>query len=276
MIKLIVLLVSLILGILTSLLFDFANPYLYVLVAAGFFVAYIILTVSLFFLSAVIIDIPINTKKKPEKYNGRYQKIFEKYVWCALSLFGVKLKAKGIEMVPTDTNFLLVGNHISNLDPMVTNIYFKDYPFIFASKESLFKVPFFGKMIHKIGYLKLNREDVRKDLKELERGLTWLKAGDCSLAVYPEGTRNKTGETTLLPFKDTCFKFAKNLQKPIVVSAIYGTKEVNNHLLTKRHVVYYEVIKTLYYDDYKDMTPSEISDQVYKMIEERVLEFQGK
>lgn len=276
MIKIIVLLVSLVLGILTSLLFDFANPYVYIPVAFGFFVAYIILTVSLFFISAVIVDLPIDTKKKPEKYNGRYQKIFSRYVRCALSLFGVKLKAKGIELVPKDTNFLLVGNHISNLDPLVTNVYFKDYPFIFASKESLFKVPFFGKMIHQIGYLKLNREDARKDLKELERGLTWLKDGDCSLAIYPEGTRNKTGETTLLPFKDTCFKFAKNLQKPIVVSAIYGTKEVNDHLLTKRHVVHYEVIQTLYYEDYKDMTPSEISSVVYDMIEQRVLELQSK
>ena len=276
MIKLIVLLVSLALGILTSLLFSFSNPFIYVIVAFGFFIAYIIITVSLFFLSAVIIDIPIDTSKKPDKYNGKYQKIFYRYVRCVLSLFGVKLEAKGIELVPTDTNFVLVGNHVSNLDPLVTNIYFKDYPFIFASKESLFKVPFFGKMIHQIGYLKLNREDVRKDLKELERGLTWLKAGDCSLAIYPEGTRNKTGETTLLPFKDTCFKFAKNLQKPIVVSAIVGTKEVNNHLLTKRHVVHYEVIKTLYYDDYKDMTPAEISSEVYNLIETRVLELQNQ
>ena len=99
MIKIIVLLVSLVLGILTSMLFDFASIYIYILVAAGFFVAYIILTVSLFFLSAVIIDLPIDTKKKPEKYNGRYQKIFSRYVKCALSLFGVKLKAKGIELL---------------------------------------------------------------------------------------------------------------------------------------------------------------------------------
>lgn len=276
MIKLIVVLISLVLGILTSLLFTFTNPFVYVLVATGFFVAYIVAIFSIYFLSAVIIDIPINTKKRPEKYNGRYQKIFAFYVWFALSLFGVKLKAKGIEKVPTDTNFIIVGNHVSNLDPLVTNRYLRKFPFIFASKESLFKVPFFGKMIHQIGYLRLNRDDARKDLKELERGLQWLKNGDCSLAIYPEGTRNKADNPLMLPFKDTCFKFALSLKKPIVVSVINGTKEVNNHLLTKRHVVEYEIIDCLYYDDYKDMSPSELSNYVYKMMEKRIIELRTK
>lgn len=272
MIKIIVLIISLALGILTSLSFSFASPFIYVLVALAFFIAYIIACFTIFFVSAVIIDIPINTKVKPTEYNGTYQKIFAVYVWFALSLFGVKIKGKGIEKVPTDSNFIIVGNHVSNIDPLVTNRYFRKYPFIFASKESLFKVPFFGKMIHKIGYLKLHRDDIRKDMKELERGYKWLKEGYCSLAIYPEGTRNKSNDALMLPFKDTCFKYAIKLQKPVVVSVINGTKEVNHHLLTKRHIVNYEIIETLYYDDYKDMTSQELSDYVYKMMEKRLLE----
>lgn len=276
MIKIIALSISLILGTLTSTTFTFNHPSLYVLVAIGFTIVYLVVIVSIFFLSAIIMDIPINTKKKPEKYNRRYQRIFTFYVNCALSTFGVDLKGKGIEKLPKDTNFIIVGNHVSNLDPLVTNKYLKKTPFIFASKESLFKVPFFGKMIHKIGYLRLNRNDVRKDVKELERGYKWVKDGDCSLAIYPEGTRNKNDDVVLLPFKETCFKFAKNLQKPIVVSVINGTKETNNHLLTKKHIVQYEIIDCLYYDDYKDMSASELSDYVYKMMEKRILELRSE
>lgn len=271
MIKIIVLLISLALGILTSLAFGFNSVVATVFVALAFVIAYIILIITLFFVSALIVDIPINTKVKPEKYNRRYQKIFAFYVWFALSAFGVKLKGKGIEKVPTDTNFILVSNHVSNVDPLVVNRYLKKFPFIFASKESLFKVPFFGKMIHKIGYLRLNREDIRKDVKELERGYTWLKENQCSLAIYPEGTRNKSDEI-MLPFKDTCFKFAQKLQKPIVVSVINGTKEVNDKLLLKRHVVNYEIIDTLYFDDYKDMSTEELTDYVYKMMQKRLIE----
>lgn len=272
MIKVIALSISLILGTLTSTAFTFSSPVYYVLVALGFTIAYLVIIISIFFLSALLVDIPVNTNKNPERYSRVYQKIFTFYVGCALSTFGVDLKAKGIEKLPKDTNFIIVGNHVSNLDPLVTNKYLKKTPFIFASKESLFKVPFFGKMIHKIGYLKLNREDSRKDLKELERGYKWLKEGDCSLAIYPEGTRNKSDDVVMLPFKETCFKFAKNAQKPIVVSVINGTKEVNNHLLTKKHVVEYEIIDCLYYDDYKDMSVSELSDYVYNMMEKRILE----
>lgn len=275
MIKLVVLIASLALGILTALQFSFASPIIYILVAIAFTLAYIIACFTVFFLSAVIVDLPINTKVKPEHYNHTYQKIFAFYVWFALSLFGVAIKGKGIEKVPTDSNFILVGNHVSNIDPLVTNRYLRKFPFVFASKESLFKVPFFGKMIHQIGYLKLNRDDLKKDIKELERGYRYLKDNECSLAIYPEGTRNKTNELTMLPFKDTCFKFALKLQKPIVVSVINGTKEANKGLLTKRHIVNYEILTTLYYDDYKDMSDSELSDYVYKMMEKRILELRN-
>lgn len=274
MVKIFALLISIILATLTSLSFEFSSPIIYILVGVAFVIVYIVAIVTIFFVSATIMTIPVNKKEVPAHYNRFYQKVFVFYDRIVLSTFGVKIKAQGIEKLPKDSNFIIVGNHISNVDPLVTNMYLKDYPFIFASKKSLFNVPFFGKMIHKIGYLRLNRDNYVHDLKELERGYRWLKRDECSLAIYPEGTRNKTDQN-LLPFKDTCFKFAMSAKKPIVISVISGTKEVNDMLLLKRHIVHYEIIKTLNYDDYKDMTVEEVSQYVYQTIEKRLIELKN-
>ena len=102
MIKVIALSISLILGTLTSTAFTFSSPVYYVLVALGFTIAYLVIIISIFFLSALLVDIPVNTNKNPERYSRVYQKIFTFYVGCALSTFGVDLKAKGIEKLPKD------------------------------------------------------------------------------------------------------------------------------------------------------------------------------
>lgn len=97
-----------------------------------------------------------------------------------------------------------------------------------------------------------------------------LEDNECSVAVYPEGTRNFTNET-LLPFKYGCFHLAIKSKRPIVVTTIKGTENIKNHLLTEIHKVDFDVLGVITYEQYKDLNTHEIGDIIYKMMEDNLL-----
>ncbi len=269
MIKIIVLILSLGLSLLTTLTNNNLSTVQIVFLTIGLFLAYIVGFIVLFFFFAFMFSFYVNEKKKPTKYCRAQRSIYNVFVRICLSLFGVKLTKKGLDKVPKGA-VVIMSNHVSNVDPLIMNIVHRDKDLIFASKKSLFKVPCFGKMIHKIGYLKFDRIDSMKDMGEMKRGVKWVKDG-ISLCLYPEGTRNKSDDY-LLEFKAPAMKFATLTNSPLVVSAIYGTKEVNDKLLLKRHKVDYEVLDVIYPEDYKNMSNDELTKVVYEKIEKWIKE----
>ena len=142
-----------------------------------------------------------------------------------MSLFGVKMKVTGLDKVPNDTTFVVVHNHLSNMDPIILNTVLKKYDLTFMAKKSLSKIPFFGKIVRKVGFLFLDRDNPTRDAFQIARGIKYLKSNTCSVAVAPEGTRNFTNEV-LLPFKDGSFIMATKAQKPVVVCVFKGTEKI--------------------------------------------------
>lgn len=263
MIKIVSFIISLSLAILTVLLMKDLTVMQSVLLGVGFFVLYFIGCIVLFFLAAFLCSFFVNTKKKPENYSKGMRKVYNFFDDLVLSMYGVKIITKGLEKVP-DSACVIISNHVSNIDPLVMNKVYRKKDMIFASKKSLFKIPFFGRMIHKIGYLKFDRIDTIKDLGEMKRGVEWVKGG-VSLAIYPEGTRNKTNDY-LLEFKEQVMKFATLTKTPLVISAIYGTKQVNDNLFFKRHKVYYEVIDVIDPSYYASIAAGELSQIAHSKI----------
>ena len=61
-----------------------------------------------------------------------------------------------------------------------------------------------------------------------------------SICIFPEGTRNKGEELTILPFKEGAFKIATKTGCPIVPISMNNTAEIfENHFpkIKKTHVV---------------------------------------
>ena len=265
MIKLFLLLLSLAIGGVSGFLFyTLANNdiFLTILVSIGCFVGAILVFVILFFVILFFATF-FESKKKTRLYQSKYFRfvllLCDKFLF---SLFNMKLHLNGINMLTKSETYLLVGNHRSNLDSIIIDYYLKDFPLAFIGKESLFKIPFVGKIIHGCAYLKLNRDDVNEEFKTISDAITMMNRTDnpISIGVFPEGTRNKSNDPkNVQAFKPGTFRIAKKTKKPIVITALRGTKEINNNLLFKKHDCYLDIIEVLEFDQYKDMDVNEIA-----------------
>lgn len=267
MVKIIILLLAFGLSTLTTLLLNFDVPWKIAVSIIGFGLTFIVVFAILFFAFVGIFALCVKKDEKPAKYSSVYRKIYNLYQPFMLSLFGIKLTVNGLNKVPNDSNFILLQNHISNVDPIITDYVFRKYPLIFVAKESLFKIPFFGKIVRHIGYVKMTRKNGMDDAGEIIRGLRWLRAQEISLCVYPEGTRNKTyPEPQLLDFKEGSLAIAKKADKPIVVSVIHGTDKINEKLLFKVHKIQIDIIAVINPNEYAEWSAEELSNKVHKLM----------
>lgn len=265
MIKLIVLLISLISSLITTYFIKPVNSLYFILFVFLFLIGYILVQVILFFLSLTLICLFTKKEKTVKHYNKTYRKIFVLYTRMLLSLFGIKLHVTGFEKIPTDTTFVLTHNHLSNLDPIILNVYLRKFPLTFMAKKSISKVPWFGLIVKKIGFLFLERDGSSKDAYVLARGIKMLRNDECSIGISPEGTRNFTDEV-LLPFKEGSFLLAMKAKKPIVISVITKVEEVKHNLLFKKHDVDLDFVEILEYEDFKDLSSEELSKKVYDIM----------
>lgn len=275
MIKGIIFLISVVCSVITCIFLHTDVIYLNIALCIAFFFGYCILQGLLFFFVAFLFGLPISKKKKTIHYSKFYRFLLYLYTRYTLSLFGVKIKTKGLELLPKDENFVILFNHRSNLDSMIMDVILHKYPLVFVAKQSLFGIPFFGKFIHKIGYLKLDRGNIRQELLSIYQGIDFLNQNECSIGVAPEGTRNFTQEE-LLPFKVGCLHLATKTKKPIVISILTNTDQVKNKLLTKRHPVTFRVVCVMKYEEFKDMTTRELGECISNKMLQAIKEERDK
>lgn len=139
-----------------------------------------------------------------------------------LWIIGVKLEIKGIQNIQKDESYIFAANHSSLLDiPILqTSI---PYDFRIIYKKELEKVPIWGVGLRKSPYIGIVREDPRKAMESMEEAIRSIKDGT-SVAIFPEGTRTKDGN--LQEFKRGAFMLASKSGKPVIPTAIIGTREL--------------------------------------------------
>lgn len=267
MVKFLILILSFGFSTLLTLLLNLGEPWKIVVGIIGFGLAFIILFAIIFFVIVGLFAIRVKKDEIPAKYSSKYRKLYNLYQPFLLSLFSIKLTVNNLDMVPRDTNFILFQNHRSNVDPIITDYVFRKFPMIFVGKASLFSIPFFGKIIRHIGYVKLTRSSNIDDANQIIRGLRWVRAGECSLCVYPEGQRNKTyPNPKMLELKEGTISLAIKSNKPIVITTIHGTDKINNKLLFKMHKIQLDVLAVIKPEDYENLSPEELTEKVTKIM----------
>lgn len=226
---------------------------------------YIILWVLLGFVSLlfayifliIISALFVNMKKEYERDSRYYRWLLNSSTACAVKLIRIHIKVTGKEKLPSG-RFLLVCNHRSKFDPILSWHIFAKENLSFISKPENFKVPVYGRLIHRCCFMPIDRENPRNAIKTVKRAAQLITHDVASVAVYPEGTRNYGKE--LLPFHNAMFKIAQKANVPVVVMTVKGTFEIQKNFPLHKSNVEMDILKVIPAEDVKAMKTNEIGD----------------
>lgn len=197
---------------------------------------------------------------KPRNFYGIIRFVCD---W-AMTALRVKIKFNGMEKFPEEP-FVLVSNHISNFDPVVVLAKVKGRKIAFISKPSNFKIPVAGPYTHNAGFLAIDRQNAMKAMRTIKRAAELVVSEQMIMGIYPEGTRNKTGEG-LLEFKEGAFLLAKRAKAPVVVVATKGTDQIAKRMVLRSTKVELDVIEVIDKETVQNLKLSELSAHVRQSI----------
>lgn len=224
------------------------------------FVLLYIYTLSLF----------VNKNKEYKKANKIHMRIVLRVCELILMVSRTKLYVRGIENLPTDQKFLLVTNHQSWFDAIVSAWVLRAHSASFVLKDSLSKIFVLGKYLHACGYISLDRTNPREGVKSINKSVEKIVNNDASIVIFPEGTRS--GGYEMGEFHNGSFKIATKAKCPIVVCCLQNSFKAPKRAPFKSTDVYFDVIDVIQYEEYQEKTTQEISDYCHKIIKENLNE----
>ena len=202
------------------------------IIIAGIFIA-IFLTVSIPIQLAMVLYSFIDKEGCDRKSLAIVNSAFR----TVIKIAGVKETVLGIENVPKDEAVLYVINHRSIFDIVLT--YAKvPRPTGYIAKKEMNKFLTLSTWMMFLHCEFLDRGNLRQGMKVIKRSAKNIQDG-ISMAIFPEGTRNKTNED-MLPFHKGSFKIAEMAKCKIVPVVLNNTPEIfENHAprLKSVHVV---------------------------------------
>ncbi len=206
-----------------------------------------------------------NKEKKDYSSLRIVQNAFKFILWIT----GVKITVIGEENVP-DEAVLFIGNHRSFFDILLTYSRCKRLTGYVAKKE-MDRFPLLNNWMRNLYCLFLDRENPKEGLKTILTAIDYIKKG-ISICIFPEGTRNKGEELSMLPFKEGSFKIASKTGCAVVPISLNNTAEIfENHFpkIKKTHVII-EYGKPIYYKDLDKETQKHFGTYCQNIIQETI------
>ena len=156
--------------------------------------------------------------------NGYLMHKYAAFTWARVILFvcGVKLEVKGLEDIDQDRAYIYVSNHQGAFD-IFTVLAGLRVNFRFILKKELMKIPLLGYAMSRVGHISIDRADIRKAVKGMDRAAEKAREG-ISILMFPEGTRSENGDVKA--FKKGAYQVALKSGCDIVPIAISGSKDV--------------------------------------------------
>lgn len=190
--------------------------------------------------------------------------IFNVFVKYLIDMSGTKVTIEGLDKLPKQ-KAMIIGNHVSNFDPMVIAYYLRKMSIVSISKPENFKIPICGPYIKALEYIAIDRSNPRQGLEVVNKAVDFIEKDKYSVCIFPEGTRNKKADC-VLPFHHGTFKIATRSHCPIVVCSIKNTNLIHKNFPLKRTKVTFKVLKVLNYVDYENLSTAEIADLTYDIV----------
>ena len=261
-----------VLSLLSAVLAAFTGPIWLIPVSfVSSFLGLLILAVLFLLVACWVVD-----KEKPQEQDSKFYRTMAKwYIQAVVSIIRLDVHTEGLEKVPKDGRFLMVCNHIHDIDPAIFLHCFPEKQLAFIAKRETKDFFVIGPVLHKLQCQLINRENDREALKTIIKCIQILKEDRANLAVFPEGYVSLDGK--LRHFRSGVLKIAQKADVPIVVCTIQGTKTVVPNLLKlKASRVELHVVDVIPAQQVKTTNTVELAEQVYdRMIADMGEEFRS-
>lgn len=231
-----------------------------VLLAVGYTLALILV----FLLLVALLSVFIRIDRPADLRTSFYHWLMTNIVEVGMFLLRVRMNVTGREKIPRDTRFLLVCNHRTIFDPVLTMAELSEFTLAFISKKENFKIPIVNKLMHMCFCLPLDRDDNRAAVRTINEAVELLDDNVVSMGIYPEGATNKT-EEPLMPFRNGAFKIAQKAKVPIVVCVIENTEKILKNFPWQPTTVNLKVLEVLPYDSEHRGT-RDVSEHVWPLM----------
>ena len=152
---------------------------------------------------------------KTYEYDKEFYVKFRKLVVDVMS-FLYKIDATGVDNIPKDTNYLLVGNHLHIMDAGLIAKYDDSY-LRFLVNNKLYIKDLDRYIFQKCGTIGIDQKIA--DIKAVRTMIETLK--EYSMVIFPEGITHK--QDVYVPFKPGVASIAKIAKVPVVPFGIVGT-----------------------------------------------------
>ena len=231
------------------------------------FLASLLVLAALFFLvlwlCCAFVDI-----EKPQEQDSKFHRFMVVHTArLVLSILQMRMHTRGLEQIPGDGRFLLVCNHINDLDPVVLLAHFQKSQLAFISKKENGSMFIVGKIMHKIQCQRINRENDREALRTIINCIKIIQEDKASIAVFPEGYTSRDG--LLHPFRSGVLKIAQKANVPIVVCTVQNTNKVFRNIKKPKPTdVHLHLVKVLQPEEFAGMTAVEVGELVHSMMAE--------
>ena len=226
-----------------------------------FFIACLVAAALFLVVACALVD-----KTKEQQHDSRfYRTMAHLYIDLIVTLGRVRIHTEGLEKTPREGRFLLVCNHLNDIDPALILKCFPKSQLAFISKKENTDMPFVGKVMHKLMCQLLNRENDREALKTILKCIQLTKDDEVSIAVFPEGGVSKSGKLQTL--KGGVFKIAQRANVPIVVCTLRDTKQALHKLLRLQPSdVTLHLVGVIQPEEFKGITAMELAERVHGMM----------
>lgn len=221
--------------------------------------------VPTYILLLIISALFVNEKREYTKDSRYYRWLLNSATGIGLMLCRVSVNVTGEDKIP-EGRFLLVSNHRSKFDPLVTWYIFRKSNISFITKESNLHVPVFGRIVRRCCFYAIDRQDIKKAYATINKATALAVNDVASIGIYPEGTRNYDYENGLLPFRNGAFKPAKKAGIPIVVITVQGTEKIHVNYPWHHTEVRLDVSGVISTEEAASMNTSQIGKEVRKMM----------
>jgi 1-acyl-sn-glycerol-3-phosphate acyltransferase len=174
------------------------------------------------------------------------QKVARLWGKTIITLLGINLIVGGSENIDNSKSYLIISNHQSYFDIFVLlaslNLNFK-----FIAKASLFKIPFLGWSMKRLGYIPIDRKNLKNALKTIHGVNAKLKTNkNWSVLIFPEGTRSSDGKISSFK-KGGLNKMFANCDNilPVAISGTYKVLKKGSLIVYPKNKVKFTILKSI-------------------------------